>query len=90
MKILSDFRPLTHWLRHTFIRLSRRAGRDIKFVQQNTGDSLKTILEHYEGLTDEVTNLNFHSLFSFFEPGLRFNSCHMRSSYIIRFILPRY
>ncbi len=43
----------THWLRHTFIRLSRRAGRDIKFVQQNTGDSLKTILEHYEGLTDE-------------------------------------
>ena len=24
----------THWCRHTFIRLSRRAGRDIKFVQQ--------------------------------------------------------
>jgi len=43
----------THWLRHTFIRLSRRGGRDIKFVQQNTGDSLKTILEHYEGLTYE-------------------------------------
>ncbi len=43
----------THWLQHTFIRLSRRAGRDIKFMQQNTRDSLKTILEHYEGLTDE-------------------------------------
>lgn len=37
----------SHWCRHTFIRLSRRAGRDIKAVQQNTGDSIKTILDWY-------------------------------------------
>jgi len=46
-------RVSSHWLRHTFIRLSRRAGRDIKAVQQNTGDTVQTILEWYEGLTDE-------------------------------------
>jgi len=43
----------THWCRHTFIRLSRRAGRDLKAVQQNTGDSIKTILEWYEALSPE-------------------------------------
>jgi len=43
----------SHWLRHTFIRLSRRSRRDIKAVQQNTGDTIQTILEWYEGLTDE-------------------------------------
>jgi integrase len=43
----------THWCRHTFIRLSRRAGRDLKAVQQNTGDSIKTILEWYEALGPE-------------------------------------
>jgi len=43
----------SHWLRHTFIRLSRRSRRDIKAVQQNTEDTIQTILEWYEGLTNE-------------------------------------
>lgn len=43
----------SHWLRHTFIRLSRKVGRDIKAVQQNTGDTLKTILEWYSDLSSE-------------------------------------
>ena len=43
----------SHWLRHTFIRLSRKAGRDIKAVQQNTGDTVKTILEWYSDLSSE-------------------------------------
>jgi integrase len=43
----------SHWLRHTFIRLSRSAGRDIKFVQANTGDTVNTILEWYSDLNDE-------------------------------------
>lgn len=37
----------SHWLRHTYIRLSRAAGRDIKAVQQNTGDTINTLLEWY-------------------------------------------
>jgi len=43
----------SHWLRHTFIRLSRKAGRDLKAVQQNTGDTIKTILEWYSDLSSE-------------------------------------
>lgn len=43
----------SHWCRHTFIRLSRKAGRDIKAVQQNTGDTIKTILEWYSDLSAE-------------------------------------
>lgn len=43
----------SHWLRHTFIRLSRAAGRDIKAVQQNTGDTVKTLLEWYADLSRE-------------------------------------
>lgn len=43
----------THWCRHTFIRLSRRVGRDIKAVQQNTGDKVETILAWYAEL-DEI------------------------------------
>ena len=43
----------SHWLRHTFIRLSRKANRDIKAVQQNTGDTIKTILEWYSDLSSE-------------------------------------
>ncbi|NQZ84410.1 MAG: site-specific integrase [Nanoarchaeales archaeon] len=43
----------SHWFRHTFIRLSRRAGRDIKAVQQNTGDTVKTLLEWYSDLDEE-------------------------------------
>lgn len=42
-----------HFCRHTFIRLSRRAGRDIKAVQQNTGDTVKTILEWYSELSGD-------------------------------------
>jgi integrase len=40
----------THWCRHTFIRLSRKAGRDPELVKQNTGDKWETILEWYSGL----------------------------------------
>lgn len=43
----------SHWFRHTFIRLSRRAGRDIKAVQQNTGDSIETLLNWYSDLDEE-------------------------------------
>ena len=43
----------SHWLRHTFIRLSRAVGRDIKLVQANTGDTVKTILEWYSDLSLE-------------------------------------
>lgn len=43
----------SHWCRHTFIRLSRKAGRDMKIVQQNTGDTVKTILEWYSDLSSE-------------------------------------
>lgn len=43
----------SHWLRHTFIKLSRAAGRDIKFVQANTGDTVKTLLEWYSDLSNE-------------------------------------
>jgi len=28
-------------------------GRDIKAVQQNTGDDIQTIMKWYEGLTDD-------------------------------------
>lgn len=51
----------SHWLRHTFIRLSRRAGRDIKAVQQNTGDTIKTLLEWYEGLTEDEMEAEINS-----------------------------
>jgi len=40
----------SHWLRHTYIRLSQKAGRNIKAVQQNTGDTIETILGWYSDL----------------------------------------
>ncbi len=43
----------SHWLRHTFVKLSRQAGRDIKMVQANTGDSIKTLLDWYSNLSQE-------------------------------------
>jgi len=43
----------THWLRHTFIRLSRKKGRDMKAVQQNTGDTVETILYWYGELSSD-------------------------------------
>lgn len=43
----------THWCRHTYIRLSRFAGRDMKAIQQNTGDTIKTIMEHYAEFSSE-------------------------------------
>lgn len=47
-----------HALRRTFIRLSRRMGRDIRFVMDQTGDSARVILEAYEGYTvDEMVDL---------------------------------
>jgi len=42
-----------HDLRTTFVRLSRRLGRSVKYVMQQTGDSAPVILEHYEYLSDE-------------------------------------
>jgi integrase len=42
-----------HWLRHTFIRRSQMFGRDIKLVQQNTGDTIETILKYYRDLSIE-------------------------------------
>ena len=42
-----------HWLRHTFIRRSKMVGRDIKVVQQNTGDTIETILKYYRNLSIE-------------------------------------
>ena len=42
-----------HDLRTTFIRLSRKMGREIKYVMQQTGDSAEVILEHYDHLSDE-------------------------------------
>ncbi len=43
----------SHWCRHTYIRLSQKAGRNIKIVQQNTGDKIETILEWYSDMTME-------------------------------------
>jgi len=42
-----------HWFRHTYIRRSQMAGRDMKVVQQNTGDTEQTILKYYRELTIE-------------------------------------
>lgn len=42
-----------HYCRGTFMRMSRRVGRDMKAVQQNTGDSIRTILEYYGDLSLE-------------------------------------
>jgi len=47
----------THWCRHTFIRLSRRVGRDIKAVQQNTGDTIPTLLNWYADLGTEEMHI---------------------------------
>lgn len=43
----------SHWLRHTYIRLSKAAGRDIKAVQQNTGDTILTLLNWYSDLDQD-------------------------------------
>lgn len=43
----------SHWFRHTFIRLSQRVGRNLKIVQQNTGDTVETILKWYSSLSDK-------------------------------------
>lgn len=48
-----ESRISAHWFRHTYIRRSQTAGRDIKVVQQNTGDTEQTILEYYRELTVE-------------------------------------
>lgn len=53
------FETSSHFLRHTFIRLSRQAGRDIVAVRQNTGDTYKTILEWYSGLNNEDMQREF-------------------------------
>ncbi len=47
-----------HALRRTFIRLSKRMGRDIRFVMDQTGDTARVIIEEYEGYTiDEMAEM---------------------------------
>jgi len=47
-----------HDLRRTFIRLSKRMGRDIRFVMDQTGDTARVIMEEYEGYTvDEMVEM---------------------------------
>ncbi|MFW3145986.1 MAG: tyrosine-type recombinase/integrase [Thermoplasmatota archaeon] len=47
-----------HSLRRTYIRLSKRLGRDTRFVMDQTGDTARVILEHYEGYTvDEMSEM---------------------------------
>jgi len=47
-----------HALRRTYIRLSKRLGRDTRFVMDQTGDTARVILEEYEGYTvDEMVNM---------------------------------
>ena len=47
-----------HDLRRTFVRLSKRMGRDIRFVMDQTGDTARVITEEYEGYTvDELVEL---------------------------------
>jgi hypothetical protein len=44
--------------RRTYIRLSKRLGRDTRFVMDQTGDTARVILEAYEGYTvDEMVDL---------------------------------
>jgi integrase len=47
-------RPV-HWhmLRHSFVIHSRRAGRDWKFISQQTGDKVSTLMETYSGYSLE-------------------------------------
>lgn len=47
-----------HALRTTFVKRSKEVGRDIKAVQQITGDSERTILKHYSEWTmDELKEI---------------------------------
>lgn len=47
-----------HDLRRTCMRLSRKMGRDIRFVMDLTGDKAETILQEYEGYSiDEMNQL---------------------------------
>jgi len=47
-----------HALRTTFVKRSKELGRDIKAVQQITGDSERTILKHYSEWTmDELKEI---------------------------------
>lgn len=47
-----------HALRRTYIRLSKRLGRDTRFVMDQTGDSARVILEEYEGYSvDEMVEI---------------------------------
>ena len=47
-----------HALRRTYIRLSKRMGRDTRFVMDQIGDTARVILEEYEGYTtDEMVEM---------------------------------
>ncbi|MCK5560255.1 MAG: site-specific integrase [Thermoplasmata archaeon] len=48
---IPDNKAHWHTLRHTYIMQSRLRGRDIKAVQQQTGDSLLTLLRIYSNLS---------------------------------------
>lgn len=42
-----------HMMRHSFVIHSRRAGRDWKFISQQTGDKVSTLMEHYSAYSLE-------------------------------------
>lgn len=56
-----------HWLRHTFIRRSQMFNRDIKLVQQNTGDTIETILKYYRDLSieDRIREMESKPIYNF-------------------------
>lgn len=47
-----------HGLRRTYVRLAKRMGYDMKWVQEMTGDTAEVILKHYDGWkTDEMSEI---------------------------------
>lgn len=64
-------RPV-HWhmIRHSFVIHSRRAGRDWKFLSQQTGDKVSTLMETYSGysLEERQEIIDNHPLLGGWEP----------------------
>ena len=47
-----------HGLRRTFIRLSKKLGREVRYVMEQTGDTARVIIDEYEGYTiDEMIEI---------------------------------
>ena len=45
-----------HGLRRTYVRLAKKMGRDMKWIQEVTGDTARTVLENYDGYSTEEMN----------------------------------